>query len=73
VTITSKSLDSRAWTEIDRQTDTNAFFCGGSVTSFAISEPAECRFIRFTQTGERHSGDDYLNLQILEFFGALSE
>jgi hypothetical protein len=31
--------------------------------SFAVSNSAECRFIRLAQTGENHSGNDYLFIQ----------
>jgi hypothetical protein len=66
------SLDGSTWTEIDRQTD-NQDFPGWNTVSFAVSKPAEFRFIRLTQTGTRHCGDDYLVLRAVEFFGTLSE
>jgi hypothetical protein len=66
------SLDGRSWTEIDRQTD-NQHFKKLNRASFAVSNPAEFRFIRLTQTGKRTYGDDYLSLQAVEFFGTLSE
>jgi hypothetical protein len=66
------SLDGRSWTEIDRQTD-NQDFKDGNTVSFAVSNPAEFRFIRLTQTCKNHLGDDYLALHGVEFFGTLSE
>jgi hypothetical protein len=50
------SLDSVNWTEIDRQMSNNDFQRGWGIASFAVSNSAECRFIRLTQTGEYHLG-----------------
>jgi hypothetical protein len=82
------SLDGRSWTVIDRQTDNQDFKGGSNTVSFAVSKPAEFRFIRLTQTDKRHDGYDYLThkggdknhygcdyllLYAVEFFGTLSE
>jgi hypothetical protein len=69
------SLDGSSWTEIDRKTDNHDFHGYGNwnPASFAVSKPAEFRFIRLTQTDKRHCGDDYLFLWAVEFFGTLSE
>jgi hypothetical protein len=74
------SLNGRSWREIDRQTDNQDFKKGLNTASFAVSNPAEFRLIRLTQTGERYCGndlldwcDDYLVLKAVEFFGTLSE
>jgi hypothetical protein len=66
------SLDFVNWTEIDRKTDNEDFKYGGT-GSFAVSNSAECRFIRLTQTGKNHSGNDYLHIRAVEFFGNLLE
>jgi hypothetical protein len=66
------SLDGSSWTEIDRQTD-NQDFCDWNTASFAVSKPAEFRFIRLTQTDKNHRGYDWLILRAVEFFGTLSE
>jgi hypothetical protein len=66
------SLDGGSWTEIDRQTD-NQDFWDWRRASFAVSNPAEFRFIRLTQTGKDHDGADCLYLRVVEFFGTLSE
>jgi hypothetical protein len=66
-------LDGEAWTEIDRKTDIVGFKYDWGPASFAVSKPAECRFIRLTQTGKRHNGDDYLSIVAFEFFGTLLE
>jgi predicted nucleic acid-binding Zn-ribbon protein len=69
------SLDGGSWTEIDRQPD-NQDFEGWNTASFAVSNPAEFRFIRLTQTGKnhkRHDGSNCLYLYTVEFFGTLSE
>jgi hypothetical protein len=69
------SLDGRSWKEIDRQTDNRDFNYHGfsGTASFVIADPAEFRFIRLTQTGRNHAGDDELLLRAVEFFGTLSE
>jgi hypothetical protein len=69
--VVESSLDGEAWTEIDRKTDNQDFIFGWMTASFAVSKPAECRFIRLTQTVKRHNGDDYLHIQAFEFFGTL--
>jgi prefoldin subunit 5 len=68
------SLDGTSWTALDRQTDTQHFkLVTLSHASFALSRPAEFRFIRLTQTGKRHDGRDVLALKAVEFFGTLSQ
>jgi hypothetical protein len=69
------SLDGEAWTEIDRKAD-NQDFTGWLTASFAVSKSAEGRFIRLTQTGKSHwgnDGDDILRIYAFEFFGTLLE
>jgi hypothetical protein len=72
------SLDGEHWLEIDRKTNTQDF--KDSVpgqgrdwlaASFTASTPVESRFIRLTQTGQRHANDDVLGLRTVEFFGTL--
>jgi hypothetical protein len=70
--VVESSLDGEAWTEIDRKTD-NEDFIGWRTASFAVSKSAECRFVRLTQTGKRHCGDDTLYITAFEFFGTLLE
>jgi hypothetical protein len=67
-------LDGRTCTGIDRQT-LNQYFAQRRAThaSFLIPNAMEFRFIRLTQTGNNHEGDDQLALYALEFFGTLSE
>jgi hypothetical protein len=71
------SLDGRSWREIDRQTD-NQDFKNWNTASLAVSNPAEFRFIRLTQTDKTHAmflgvTDDQLRLRAVEFFGTLCE
>jgi hypothetical protein len=67
------SLDGRSWTEIDRQTDNEDFY-EWNRASFAVSNPAEFRFIRLSQTDKRYfHGDNYLVFYSVELFGTLSE
>jgi hypothetical protein len=70
------SVDGANWTEIDRKTDTEDFKSRTgppSMSSFPVSNPAESRFIRLTQTDRRHSNDNELWLGAVEFFGTLYE
>jgi hypothetical protein len=69
------SLDGETWTEIDRQKNNRDFKSHSifGIASFPLSKPAECRFIRLTQTNKNHHGDDCLVLRAVEFFGTLSE
>jgi hypothetical protein len=66
------SMNGESWTEIDRQTN-NQNFKKWNAASFAVSNPADCRFIRLTQTDKNHRGNDQLAVLALEFFGTLSE
>jgi hypothetical protein len=65
----------QSWTEVDRQTDSQDFKSAllTKTASFAVSIPAEFRFIRLTQTDKNHGGRDDLRLYAVEFFGTLSE
>jgi hypothetical protein len=67
------SLDFVNWTEIDRKTDNHAFQYGWGMASFAVAKSAECRFVRLTQTGKNHIGDDCLYIRSFELFGTLLE
>jgi hypothetical protein len=67
------SMDGENWREIDRQTNTQDSNAAWRMASFAISSPAECRFIRLTQTGANHVSRDDLYLRALELFGTLLE
>jgi predicted nucleic acid-binding Zn-ribbon protein len=69
--IVEASLDGHRWTEIHRQTN-NEDFVRANAASFTCSELAESRFIRLIQTGKRHTGDYYLVLSAVEFFGTAS-
>jgi hypothetical protein len=60
------------WTEIDSKTD-NGDFKSMATASFAVSNSAEDRFIRLTQTDNHHSRRDFLDIRAFEFFGALLE
>jgi hypothetical protein len=66
-------LDGSKWTAIDRKTDNQNFKNNWTVASFAVSKPAEFRFLRLTQTGRSHTGNDALLLSAVEFFGTLFE
>jgi hypothetical protein len=54
--VIESSLDGVNWTEIDRRTNIKHY-----EVSAVVSKSAECRFIRLTQTGKRHYGNDYLS------------
>jgi hypothetical protein len=72
------SNDGTNWTEIDRRTNNQVFRAtygisqsNWNIASFTCQAPVEFRFLRLTQTGPRHNGNDYLVLQAVEFFGTL--
>jgi hypothetical protein len=71
--VVESSLDGEAWTEIDRKTNNEDFRAGLVTVSFAVSNSAECRFIRLTQTGKNHGCGDSLLIKAFEFFGTLLE
>jgi hypothetical protein len=65
------SLDGETWTEIDQVTGNEDFKEDMATASFTLPKPAECRFIRLTQSDKKHNGTHVLNLQAVEFFGTL--
>jgi hypothetical protein len=69
--VVESSLDGEAWTEIDRKKNNENFRQGWDRASFAVSKSTECRFIRVTQTGKNHRGDDELDIKAFEVFGTL--
>jgi hypothetical protein len=78
--VVESSLDGESWTEIDRKKNNQDFKAhawetglGLKMASFAVSNSAECRSIRLTQTGKNHRGDDYLVIWAFEVFGTLLE
>jgi hypothetical protein len=71
--VIESSLDGEGWTEIDRKTDNNDFEDMYGMGSFAVSNSAECRFIRLTQTGVDAAGFDDLLISAFELFGTLLE
>jgi hypothetical protein len=70
--VIESSLYGSAWTEIDRKSNTNDLKAS-STASFALAKPTECRFIRLTQTGRDHSGNNSLRISAVEVFGTLLE
>jgi hypothetical protein len=53
--VIENALGGESWTEIDRETGMH--MDNLKVASFAVSNVAECRFIRLTQTEKNSSGD----------------
>jgi hypothetical protein len=71
--VVESSLDFINWTEIDRKTDTEDLKNFSETASPAVSNSAECRFIRLTQTGKRDDGSYSLPIRSFEVFGVLIE
>jgi hypothetical protein len=71
--VVESSLEGEAWTEIDRKWSNNDFREGFATASFAVSNSAECRLIRLTQTCPNHVRCHFLAIQAFEFFGTLLE
>jgi hypothetical protein len=65
------SLDGIKWTAIDKRIDNKDYTYGFVTNTFAVAKSDECRFIKLTQTGQRHVGDDCLVIVAFELFGAL--
>jgi hypothetical protein len=61
-----ESIDSRNTQELVQASDTKTFDC-----SDQSNDPRFYRYIRLTQTGKNSSGDHYLLLTNVEFFGSL--
>jgi hypothetical protein len=70
--IVDGSHEAESWTQMDRQTE-NQDTKGWGTVSFAVSNAAECRFVRITQAYENHSGNDALFVIRVESFVAVSE
>jgi hypothetical protein len=66
------SIESENSAMIDQQTEIQDFK-GKNWVSLAVSNPAEFRFIRLSETDKNHSPDNELILSPVEFFGTLSE
>jgi hypothetical protein len=71
--VVETSLDGGNWTETDRRTDNDDLKDEPCISSFTVSKPTECRFIRVTQTGDGRDGSDALFIDAVEFFGVLLE
>jgi hypothetical protein len=67
------SLDGVEWIEIDRRTDNFDLEEKPWLASFPTSNSPLCGFIRLTQTGENHKGNNELIIAALEVFGMLLE
>jgi hypothetical protein len=71
--VVESSLDFVNWTEIDRKTDNKDLKEKSSIASFAVSNSAEGRYLRLTQTGRTHNGATMLIMCAFEIFGTLIE
>jgi hypothetical protein len=67
------SVDGDEWTELDRQTDSEAFARGLQTSSFAIAKPIECRYLRLLQTDANQYKGNCLRLSAVEFLGTFSD
>jgi hypothetical protein len=71
--VIESSIDGVNWREIDRQTDSTVLAQSCAVRSFPVSDSAECRFIRLTQTGPNHKNLHTLVFRAFEVFGGLRQ
>jgi hypothetical protein len=72
------SIDGEEWIQVDHQGNNQQFqrppaLWIGSLGSFSIAHPVECRFIRLVQEGLNHNNNLVLSLNAVEFFGTLFE
>jgi hypothetical protein len=65
------SVDGKNWVEIDRQANNEGLSFRSKPTSFPVSNPADFRCIRLTQTGRNPNGRSMLCLPAVDFFGTL--
>jgi hypothetical protein len=66
------STDCSKWTILDTRRDTRELTGLGTVKTFSIADPCWVRWIRIRQTGPNSTGNHYLNLKSLEFFGSMT-
>jgi hypothetical protein len=71
--VVESSLGRGVWKVIDQRKRNKDLVKPPHTASFAVSDSAQCRFIRLTQTGKNHRGSRALSIVALEFFGAFVE
>jgi hypothetical protein len=71
--VIESSLDGQHWSEIHRIAGSSGWTHNHSPDAFPVSQSAESRFIRLTQTGASRSGTDCLSIHAFEMFGVLLE
>jgi hypothetical protein len=69
------SIDGLSWNEIDHQENNTSLNSQGAIVTLSIPEGhrGQYRMIRIQQTGKNSSGNDYLILSAIEFFGVFHE
>jgi hypothetical protein len=66
------SDDGASWTEIDRRENNSDLNDRSAVKTFAVSRSGSFRMIRLHQTGPTHNGNNVMNLNAFEVFGAVA-
>jgi hypothetical protein len=61
------------WTEIHKVVNDSELNAPSVLARYRITTEADCRCIRFTQTGPTHHGSHYLGFATVEFFGSIRE
>jgi hypothetical protein len=71
--VVESSIDGDKWTELDRKVNCEELRATRADRVFPVSSQAECRMVRFRQTGPTHAKDHFLCLTAFEVFGTLRE
>jgi hypothetical protein len=66
------SIDGQSWIEFDRRENDTSLNIQGAIGTFSISSSTDCRYTRVRQLGKNSSGNDYLAINAIEFFGKVT-
>jgi deoxyribodipyrimidine photolyase-like uncharacterized protein len=67
------SEDAHEWMEIHRQENYNGIAGRNLIATFPVAGSSGGRYVRLTNIGRNHLGDDCLIIAAFEIFGALTE
>jgi hypothetical protein len=66
------SIDCESWVEMDHHTNDLSLNSQGAIATFSISSSSNYQYIRLRQMGVNSSGNNYLILNAIEFYGTLT-
>jgi hypothetical protein len=71
--VVESSADGQNWVEIDRKADSAELNGKNRLGIWEVATSEPCRFIRLTNIGRNHFGDDSLAISAFELFGSFVE